>query len=240
MRCLSLLIRWFILLISLSVLTACGITQGLRSSQVYRVRSGDTLYAIAWRYQVDYKTLAQWNGIRSPYIIHPDQELILVDPEFLPENRRPKNNSSTAATASVATKPRTVKSNRKAGPPPGEFRWPTEGKVVRHFKGSKSSSQGIDIAGQHGQPIYASADGRVVYSGSGLAGYGKLVIVKHSEDYLSAYAHNSRLNVKEGEQVKAGQVIANMGAAEQDEPRLHFEVRKQGQPVDPLKYLPER
>jgi lipoprotein NlpD len=233
-----------VLLIVVSVLTACGITQGLRNSQVYRVRSGDTLYAIAWRYQLDYQSLARWNAIGAPYMIHPGQELILVDPAYLPDDHQPATRVTTVAKAPAAAKPANVKMDIKpqsrAGPPPADFRWPTDGKVVREFKGSKSDSQGIDIAGHENQPIYAAADGRVVYSGSGLTGYGKLVIIKHSDDYLSAYAHNNKLHVKEGEQVKAGHLIASMGIVDQEKPQLHFEVRKQGRPVDPLKYLPER
>jgi lipoprotein NlpD len=241
MFCRSFHSRWIVLLINLLVLSACGITQGLRSSQVYRVRSGDTLYAIAWRYQLDYQTLAGWNDIRSPYLIHPGQELILVDPAGLPQERRPvRSRSVAAATKTVRHKPVRVKTASPAGPPPKDFRWPTDGKVVRKFEGSKSKSQGIDIAGREGQPVHAVADGKVVYSGSGLAGYGRLVIVKHNEDYLSAYAHNSKLHVREGDQVKAGQLIASMGIAEQNQARLHFEVRRQGRPVDPLKYLPAR
>ena len=233
--------RWIILLVILSALSACGITQGLRSSQVYRVRDGDTLYAIAWRYQLDYQTLAGWNNIRSPYVIHPGQELILVDPADLPSAQRPAG-SADVAVAKTTHRTKTTKTNTNSppGPPPRIFLWPTEGKVVRKFQGSKSKSQGIDIAGREGQPVHAAADGKVVYSGSGLTGYGRLVIVKHNDDYLSAYAHNSTLHVHEGDQVKAGQLIASMGIAEQNQARLHFEVRKQGKPVDPLKYLPAR
>lgn len=236
------LYRCLVLLILVSVLTACGITQGLRNSQVYRVRSGDTLYAIAWRYQLDYQSLARWNDISSPYIIHPGQELILVDPVYLPVDRQPQTSATTPVARQVPVQPRKRdnKPKRKPDPPPGDFRWPTAGKVVREFKGSKSTSQGIDIAGKIDQPIYAAAGGRVVYSGDGLASYGNLIIIKHNEDYLSAYAHNSKLHVKEGESVAAGQLIAGMGLVNQNEARLHFEVRKQGRPVDPLKYLPER
>lgn len=221
----------------LPILVACGISEGFRKSHLYRVRSGDTLYAISWRYQLDYKTLARWNNISPPYLIHPGQELILSDPDELPPERRP---ASGGLSKSPDEPVKSSKASRKADPPPKDFIWPTKGKVVQKFAGRKSGSQGIDIAGEYGQEVRAAAAGRVVYSGNGLSGYGKLVIVKHNEDFLSAYAHNSKLYVKEGEQVKTGQLIAAMGDAGDNQARLHFEVRKQGRPVDPLKYLPGR
>ncbi len=231
-------IKWLLVSACLAIITACSFTHGLRKSHVYRVRSGDTLYAISWRYQIDYKELARWNAIKAPYIIHPNQELVLFDPSDLPASQQVASSSSSRVKSTGKTRP--TKVSRKAGPPPKDFRWPTEGKVVRKFAGSKSNSQGIDIAGKHGQPVHAAASGRVVYSGSGLTGYGKLIILKHSEDFLSAYAHNSELHVKEGEIIKVGERVASMGYAEENKSRLHFEVRKQGRPVDPLKYLPRR
>jgi lipoprotein NlpD len=123
-------------------------------------------------------------------------------------------------------------------PPPGKWIWPTRGRVIQTFQGPQSIAQGIDIAGSAGQDVQASADGRVVYSGSGLAGFGQLIIIKHNDTYISAYGHNSRLLVKEGDEVKAGQKIAEMGKL-QGNPCLHFEIRRQGKPVDPLKYLPK-
>ncbi len=225
--------------IVLSLLTACSFTEGLRKSHIYRVRSGDTLYAISWRYQIDYKSLASWNRISAPYMIHPGQELVLFDP-----GEQPAAQQVGSADKGSLEKPDYQKKSsgrkRTAGPSPKDFQWPTSGKVVRNFAGRKSNSQGIDIAGQFGQPVLAASSGRVVYSGDGLTGYGNLIILKHSEDYLSAYAYNSKLHVREGDAIKAGQQIASMGYAEENKPRLHFEVRKQGRPVDPLKYLPRR
>lgn len=118
-----------------------------------------------------------------------------------------------------------------------EWAWPTPGKVVAGFK-EGSSAKGLDIAGKSGQPVYAAAPGKVVYSGSGLRGYGKLVIIKHNKTYLSAYAHNSLILVKEGQNVARGQKIAEMGDSDADQVKLHFEVRRLGKPVDPMKYLP--
>ena len=235
----NLLTRILLFCVVLSLVAACGLTRGLHKSNVYRVRSGDTLYAISWRYQIDYKALAGWNKIRAPYIIHPGQELVLFDPGELPADQKAASRSGDAATQSTRQN-KSSRHEQAVGPSPKDFQWPTSGKIVRKFAGRKSSSQGIDIAGKFGQPIHAAASGRVVYSGNGLTGYGNLIILKHSEVYLSAYAHNSKLHVKEGETIKAGQQIASMGYAEENKPRLHFEVRKQGRPVDPLKYLPRR
>jgi lipoprotein NlpD len=119
-----------------------------------------------------------------------------------------------------------------------DWAWPAKGKVVAGFNDT-ASAKGVDIAGTQGQPVYAAAAGKVVYSGSGLRGYGKLVIIKHNKTYLSAYAHNSQILVKEGQEVTKGQKIAEMGSTDTDRVKLHFEIRKQGKPVDPTKYLPE-
>jgi lipoprotein NlpD len=215
-------------------LGACG--AGLRwNSQLYRVGSGETLYAIAWRYNLDYRELARWNNISAPYTIHPGQELMLSDPAFLPETQRPVVSSKNAkVTRQIATRT----AAQPALPPPKKWIWPTRGKVVQTFQGQQSIAQGIDIAGSQGQDVWASADGKVVYSGSGLAGFGQLIIIKHNDTYISAYGHNRSLLVKEGAEVKTGQKIAEMGKL-QGKPCLHFEIRRQGKPVDPLKYLPK-
>ena len=116
--------------------------------------------------------------------------------------------------------------------------WPARGQLLARFQSNGSLNKGIDIAGQLGEPVRAASDGAVVYAGRGLIGYGDMIIIKHDETYLSAYAHNSRLLVKEGDQVKVGQVIAEMGSSGTDRVKLHFEIRRKGQPVDPLAYLP--
>jgi lipoprotein NlpD len=120
------------------------------------------------------------------------------------------------------------------------WRWPAQGPLLRTFAANDPLRQGIDIAGQAGDPVYAAADGEVVYSGSGLVGYGELVIIKHSEQYLSAYGHNRRRLVSEGQQVRAGQQIAEMGRTGTDREKLHFEIRRGGRPVNPLDHLPTR
>ena len=119
------------------------------------------------------------------------------------------------------------------------WQWPTNGKLLNRFSYGDLNRRGIDIAGKIGQPVYAVADGRVVYSGTGLADYGNLIIVKHNSTFLSAYAFNRSRLVKEGMQVKSGSKIALMGRGKDDQPMLHFQIRKKGKPVDPLQYLPE-
>ena len=119
------------------------------------------------------------------------------------------------------------------------WNWPARGTLLARFQSNGSLNNGIDIAGQLGEPVKAAADGAVVYAGRGLIGYGEMIIIKHDETYLSAYAHNSRLLVSEGDQVKVGQTIAEMGSSGTDRVKLHFEIRRKGQPVDPLAYLPK-
>jgi lipoprotein NlpD len=150
-----------------------------------------------------------------------------------------------SATAAASAKSESaVKETVKEAPPKEtddtalDWMWPAQGKMVAEFSEAKSS-KGIDIAGTAGQPIYAAAAGKVVYSGSGLRGYGKLVIIKHNAIYLSAYAHNQAVLVKEGQTVQRGQKVAEMGNTDADQVKLHFEIRQMGKPVDPMKYLPE-
>jgi lipoprotein NlpD len=127
-----------------------------------------------------------------------------------------------------------------AGPAPKGWGWPSSGVLIGKFSSNGSLNKGIDIAGDLGQPVLAASDGTVVYAGSGLRGYGELVIIKHSDTYVSAYGHNRRLLVREGQQVKVGQTIAEMGSTGTDRVKLHFEIRRQGKPVDPLQFLPRR
>ena len=126
----------------------------------------------------------------------------------------------------------------RAVEPVGSWAWPASGKVIETFE--EPRNKGIDIAGKEGDPVLAASDGTVVYSGSGLRGYGNLIILKHTDDFVSAYAHNSQILVKQGQAVKRGQRIADMGRTDADQPKLHFEIRQQGKPVDPQKFLPAR
>lgn len=248
--------------------------------QGYTVKPGDTLYSVAFRYQVDYRDLAFWNGIQEPYSIAPGRRLILKDASLRPVpaapvrseptivakapasrrpqssvSRRPVNTSSPKPASKPVAKPRPKPVSRPTpnkpatrtrvaqptGPLPklGQWNWPVRGSLGRTFD-SKKGIKGIDILGDQGTRIVAAAPGKVVYSGSALKGYGKLLIIKHSDQYLSAYGHNQRLLVREGASVKGGQPIAQMGLGPSRQALLHFEIRKKGKPVNPLKFLPGR
>ena len=211
----------------------------------YVVQRDDTLYSIAWQSGLDYKTLAGWNGIKAPYRIYAGQKLQLTAPaNRVAETTRPP------ATAAAQRKPSSSPAEQKpspespatddeegtsAGASPS-WLWPTRGELIAGF--NAGDNKGINIAGREGDTISAAAEGRVVYSGSGLVGLGELVIIKHNGSFLSAYAHNKARLVKEGDLVKSGQTIAQMGRTGTDRVMLHFEVRKDGKPVDPLQYLP--
>ncbi len=288
-------------LIALSAwLAGCGITRssvlvepaaggGLSSSRAqaavpartpipggsYVVSKGDTLYSIAFRKGVDFRDLAQWNGIAAPYTIWPGQRLTLSPshaaapgratataagtPAFEPVSAAPSGSTSMASSGATAPAPEAVPvagvpttpaPPAAATPVPAtvgatravggvNWRWPADGKVISRFN-SSDAIPGIEIAGRSGDPVRAAADGVVVYSGNGLVGYGELVIIKHNDSFLSAYGHNRKRLVKEGEQVKAGRQIAEMGSTGTTRNELEFQIRKNGNPVDPLSYLPPR
>jgi lipoprotein NlpD len=196
------------------------------------VRTGETLFAIAWRYGADPNELARWNSLNNKSLIYPGQVLRLTPPPGM--SARP-----TRATSASSGSPARGLPPIPTDPPP-RWRWPTDGKIVVEFGNRPGSGTGVLIAGRQGQAIKAAADGRVVYSGGGLIGYGELIILKHNDTYLSAYGHNASLLVTEGETVKKGQRIATMGEGPGREPRLHFEIRKNGEPVNPRQYMPAR
>lgn len=260
----------------------------------YVVGKGDTLYAIAWRYGIDYRALAGVNSIRDPYTIYPGQRLRVPEPGVVlpdsgtgpeqatvaseppdssdlsiqgagttqtpavtplpPPEPEPSTKSSRAATAKPPQSvPEAAPKPVAAASPPSAPRetsaphaartvaglqWtrPTGGKTISTF--GRGGNKGIDIEGAFEQPVRAAARGRVVYAGSGLIGYGRLVIVKHNNRLLSAYAHNERLHVGEGDDVRGGQHIADMGRSGKGRVMLHFEIRRDGKPVDPLRFLP--
>ena len=280
------------------------------TAQTYRVVHGDTLYSIAFKHRLDYRDLAAWNGIASPYRIFAGQELRLSTPRqtasvalpaltsqvkpqagqaetsgivdgattvplassasaskpsaFEPVAALPANPPATASAATVENPPvaspvpKLVEAAPSAKPvnAPAQpkraqsapelnaggvtWRWPADGKVVGTFAAGDQTKQGLDIAGRAGDPVRAAAAGEVVYSGNGLIGYGELIIVKHNANFLSAYGHNRNRLVREGEHVNAGQEIAEMGATSASRDELHFEIRKNGKPVNPLDYLPAR
>lgn len=198
------------------------------SREQHVVRSGETLFTIAWRYGKDYRDLARWNDLGDGSLIFPGQVIRLNPPP-----------SATAARAG-SSKPVTRKQSEATPEPPPPWQWPTSGRVLAGFDGKPGGGTGIVIGGQAGQAIRAAAAGRVVYSGGGLIGYGQLIIVKHNDTYLSAYGYNASLLVKEGDNIRKGQRIATMGEGPGQEPRLHFEIRRNGKPVDPRQYLPAR
>ena len=207
------------------------------------VRKGQTVYRIATENGITALDLALWNDIPPPYTIHPGQRLRL----YPRDGREATVASSTVAKAppaSATPRPPATPASTPAAPAVATsnlaWRWPADGGVASTFASGDPTRQGIDIAGKSGQPVRAAADGVVVYSGSGLVGYGELVIVKHNEQWLSAYGHNRARMVNEGALVKAGQQIAEMGRSGASRDMLHFEIRHNGKPVDPLIYLPKK
>ena len=222
----------------------------------YIVQRGDTLWSIAFRFGWDWKALAQRNGIAPPHVIYPGQRIRFDGsaPQAVvttrPANPAPVTRPATPVvatpvptappiTSAPQTAPQSTTSSGAVAKSASGWAWPAKGQIIGRFSSNGSLNKGIDIAGELGQPVLAASDGAVVYAGSGLRGYGELVIIKHSDTYVSAYGHNRRLLVQEGQQVKAGQTIAEMGSTGTDRVKLHFEIRRQGKPVDPLQYLPK-
>jgi lipoprotein NlpD len=291
--------------------TACSWLQPFPNTEEHIVARDDSLYAIAWRYEIDFRDLAKWNGLTKPYKLYPGQRLVLhpfgggptkrpiVQPTSKPEAPRkpsglktqpvktqpsqsakvvapsPKPTISSipqqdtesrasatapsagAATASTGTKqpaqvakaaPPVAPAPKPVAPPKAVERvperpvrtrngwaWPTAGKPRDSYK---QTGTGISIPGKPGQSIHAARKGKVVYAGSGLKGYGLLIIIKHSDEYLTAYGYNDRVLVAQGEEVKAGERIATMGLGPENKSLLHFELRRNGRPVDPMRVLP--
>lgn len=235
----------------------------------YLVQPGDTLYSIGFRNQIDYHDLASWNNIANDNLIRSGQRLRLApvgQSRALAEagvSTHPLSPTVTATpVAAKAENPGPVSLPPQPVAPPvlptvpvlsvppaprimptgtsgGRWAWPSSGEVVKTYNPA-AGAKGIDISGELGQPVNATAAGKVVYSGSALKGYGELVIVKHDENYLSAYGYNRRRLVKEGDEVRAGQTIAELGVGPEQKPILHFEIREHGKPVDPLNFLPPR
>lgn len=206
----------------------------------YVVQRGDTLYSIAWRFGVDYRNLARWNRLLNPNVIYAGQRLHLNPPPPAKDKAVATAAPPKPKKASPPGRAKTVKAAPKAAAKPLRitWSWPAKGSVKK--ASSALGTKGIEILGPRGEPIRAAASGSVVYAGSGLRGYGKLIIVKHSEEFLSAYAHNDRLRVAEGAIVNRGQQIAEMGDTDAKRVMLHFEIRRDGKAVAPLEYLPRR
>ncbi len=223
-------------------LSACGNQLTQWQHDTYTVRSGDTLYAIAWHFGVDHHDLARWNGLGSGDVIYPGQRLQLRGKPVaavVPATRTQGSGSPQSKTAE-ATRPKSQSEAVRGQQPPPDWQWPAQGRVIAAFGDPRSVGKGIDIAGSKGTPVLAAADGRVVYAGSGLLGYGKLIIIKHNETYLSAYGHNETLLAGQGENVARGQRIASMGLGPRRVAMLHFEIRANGDAVDPIRFLPKR
>ena len=204
---------------------------------IYTVKRGDTLYSIAWAIKQDYRKLASWNGIRSPYLIRTGQRLRM----YPPASKTAKKTYSSGSSAKSSST-RTVKKSTsyKGTSPQGKVKrwsWPTVNRRVTARFNPAAGKDGIDIAGKFRDAVFATADGQVVYAGSGLRGYGKLIILKHNKTYLSAYAHNDSILVAEGQNIRAGKKIGRMGYNGKGRAILHFEIRKNGKPVNPASYL---
>ncbi len=211
----------------------------------YTVKPGETLMRIAADNGQNWRDIARWSNLENPNVIEVGQVLRVVPPV-----------TATATAAPAATAPAVTGANTPAAtpaPPPAPaaaasapaaadgnlgFIWPSSGAVIAGFDDARN--KGLDIGGKAGDPVVAAADGRVIYSGAGLRGYGNLILIKHNNTYLTAYAHNQTLLVKDDQVVKKGQKIAEMGSSDADRVKLHFEVRRQGKPVDPSRYLPSR
>ena len=223
-------------------------TEASRPS-IRTVQPGETLYGLAWEEGIDYRVIARANGLKPPYRVVPGQRIRmsnLRDQTYgvpLPK----KVIVSTVPTKSFKGTRLNSDKGTKGGNAPlinrettqRKWLWPAQGKVLRSFT-ARDGSNGIEISGKEGALIRASANGKVVYAGSGLRGYGNLLILKHDNHFLSAYAHNRRLLVKENDTIPAGMEIAEMGKKDTGRARLHFEIRKNGKPVNPLNYLPVR
>ncbi len=212
------------------VLSACGSgTQWRSPAKQHIVRAGETLYSIAWRYNKNPTDVARWNRLGDGSLIFPGQVLRLTPPP----------GTATRSRSPVAKSTPKPLPKIPAGPAPG-WAWPTGGRINVEFGGKPGTGTGVLINGRSGQAIRAAASGRVVYAGGGLIGYGQLIILKHNDTYLSAYGYNASLLVKEGESIRTGQKIATMGEGPERKARLHFEIRRNGMPVNPRQYLPAR
>ncbi|WP_395028206.1 peptidoglycan DD-metalloendopeptidase family protein [Comamonas odontotermitis] len=213
----------------------------------YTVKPGETLMRIAMEHGQSWKDVARWSNLENPNVIEVGQVLRVVPPTSSAAVTQPAP-AAPAVTGSASTAAATPAPVPSPAPAAAEapaaadnnvgFIWPSSGTVIAGFDDSRN--KGLDIGGKAGDPVVAAADGRVIYAGAGLRGYGNLILIKHNNTYLTAYAHNQTLLVKDDQVVRKGQKIAEMGSSDADRVKLHFEVRRQGKPVDPSRYLPSR
>jgi len=229
------------------------------SGSKYVVKKGDTLYSIAFSAQQDFRTLAKINDIPAPYTIFPGQSVSLTKSAQKSKKTKKYTNSSKKSTVYIQKNNKKLKKGldqpkqreyvqKQANKIISEKKrnsnakvvwgWPAKGKVTKRFSNKENGFKGLQITNKQGASVLAAAHGTVVYAGNALRGYGNLIILKHNDDYLSAYAHNSKLLVKEKQEVKAGQKIAEMGSSDSSVTALRFEIRYRGQAVNPAKYLP--
>ena len=253
---------FFLLLMVVVVLQACTSQKNYApvvdawqhptpSPGIHKVQKGETLYSIAWGYGYDYREIAAANQISEPFTIHVGQNLKIEKNKYASNNVLAKKYTQQAATphnkvTKDGTKSRELwsksegnkkKADKQQFAAVQQWYWPTQGQVKEKFSMTGDINKGINIAGKYGQSVRSAAPGIVVYSGSGLLGYGNLIIIKHDDDFLSAYAHNKANYVKEGTWVQAKQKIAEVGYSDGQQAMLHFEIRKAGKPIDPLKLL---
>ena len=218
----------FVLLVSLVLASCGGQSTWEDGSPAHIVRRGETLFSISWRYGKNPDDVARWNRLGDGSLIYPGQVIRLTPP------------SGTSSRSTTASRPSAKPLPQIPAQPSPNWVWPTTGRINVEFGAKPGTGTGVLINGKSGQAIVAAASGRVVYSGSGLIGYGQLIILKHNETYLSAYGYTATLLVKEGQEVKKGQKIATMGEGPERKPRLHFEIRRNGQPVNPRPFLPAK
>ena len=210
----------------------------------YTVKPGDALIRIGLENGQSWKDIARWNNLENPNLIEVGQVLRVVPPSQVAtvvvgsDSATTSRPVTTATPAPVATSPAASSGGGSVSDDGLGFMWPATGPLLAGF--DEARNKGYDIGGKAGDPVLAAADGRVVYAGAGLRGYGNLVILKHNNTFLTAYAHNQTLLVKEDQSVRKGQKIAEMGSTDAERVKLHFEIRRQGKPVDPARFLPSR
>ena len=207
---------------------------GSYSGSVYTVKRGDTLYRISRATGTSVKEIARLNNISPPYTIEVGQKLKLGGSKTASSKSTKKSSTKTASARPSSSVP------QSSWPPVGQrcWQWPASGKVILPYSTADGGNKGIDISAARGTPVYAAGAGKVVYVGNQLRGYGNLIMIKHSEDYITAYAHNDTMLVNNGQSVKAGQKIATMGSTDAASVRLHFQIRYRATAIDPLRYLP--
>jgi lipoprotein NlpD len=220
-----------IFILSLLLASCGGGTRWYEDPDTHIVRTGETLYSIAFRYGKSPDDLSRWNRLGDGSLIYAGQVLRLTPPAGA---------SSQSKTRTTASRPPAKPLPKIPAQPSPKWSWPTNGRIDVEFGAKPGPGTGVLINGKTGQPVVAAASGRVVYAGSGLIGYGQLIILKHNDTFLSAYGYTSSLLVKEGQEVKKGQRIATMGEGPERKPRLHFEIRRNGKPVNPRQYLTAR